>query len=163
MTFILMISCFVVQVMVIQYIRGRLNAEKGFPSAEYVTPIEEYPTNQNFYVPSDGSQNAFVTLVTTKASAATLVLDSNVRTTGWEDLHQASVYQALQVTVPAGIHTITHTAPVGVFIYAERSTCAFNFAGQMNVIPYNEVCNYLWASRSPYICLFTHFVRTLDV
>ena len=125
--------------MVVQHIRGRINAEKGFPSSVYVTPIEEYPTNQRFYVPNDGPQTTFVTLVTTITTATTLVLDSVVRSAGWVDLHQASVYQALQVPLDAGLHTVVHTAPVGVFIYSERSSCAFAYPAQMNVIPYNEV------------------------
>ena len=131
--------------MVVQHVKGRLSTEKGFPSSMYVTPIEQYPTNSRFAVPSNGPQTAYVTLVTTLATANAVQLDGVLRNTGWEDLHSASVYRALSVTLPAGEHYIEHTAPVGVFIYAERSTCAFNFAGQMNVIPYNEVCNDLWS------------------
>ena len=127
--------------MVVQHVRGRINAEKGFPSSMYVTPIEQYPASQIFTVPTNGVQDAFafVSLVTSLATAHLLKLDNDVKATGWEDLHQASVYRVLQLSISTGQHIIEHTTAVGVFIYAERSTCAFNYPAQMNVVPYSEV------------------------
>lgn len=134
--------------MVIQHIRGRLAAEKGFPSSVYVTPIEQYTTKSRFYLPSDGAQNAFITLVAPIATSTTVKIDGIVQATGWVDLHQASVYRVLEKSISTGQIIVEHTGGVGVFVYAERSTCAYAFPAHMNVINYDEVRHFTSTTRA---------------
>ena len=126
------------QIAVIQMIRGGVTPQRGYPSTMYITPMEQYTKSTKFYIPPPVSSTGMVTLITSANNIANVKIDNAVNT-AWVDLHQASVYKILQISLTSGMHEVVTTDAVGLFLYAEQAVCAAAYPLVMNAVPYSVV------------------------
>ena len=106
------------------------------PSMTLIPPIQQFRQDYVFLTPLDYATD-FVNIVLPQG--ATAILDNNT-VTGFTTIGTVSgvTYQKATVEVSDGVHTLTTSAPAGVFVYGYDRDVSYGYPGGLNLGRINQ-------------------------